>query len=539
MIAGARSAALRVAGLHAMHVPVVYYTYFTDLTGNVSICTSVPLVSATPRSWWRVAFRCSSLLCVWDYHYALFFPSFEAFKASQRPLQPAELNVMAGQGAAAIPPAARTAFTFVAGSTAAATPPKFAVVDTSPLVTSLVFLPWEVGAAGTPARVVRSSVVGAILMATRRPADADLPALCRRSILTAELLASEASKLVHCLDAANAFDAVYATVEKWEAAIPGILASMAAPSLQSLCLKDSMFYDGLTVTRNTASEVLFLSKVSVGDLVRTDAAASDGFFVYSSLSRAFFLLGWKEESTLVNDEDSEVRQVVERVKRLLARRMPDPDGTASDAAYGREACSLLADLKLPLAFAKAGVIPMHACEELAVTFDYWRGTPAQVQSIQLARFLGVPRQFPDVGILVRRFSDPSVAFTQTEMVAAHLLPASLSAVSLLARLSQLDTRLATASWRATITHITTTPIRLSAAPTSPPPSSPPTPTWQAAPQEQLSTRLHLGMLPAPPPWEPPTVQCAIPPLQMPCAGTPPSPPLPRPPIRRAWSVLRL
>ena len=31
-----------------MQVPVVYYTYFTDPTGNVSICTSVPLVSATP-----------------------------------------------------------------------------------------------------------------------------------------------------------------------------------------------------------------------------------------------------------------------------------------------------------------------------------------------------------------------------------------------------------------------------------------------------------------------------------------------------------
>ena len=31
-----------------MQVPAVYYAYFTDPTGNVSICTSVPLVSATP-----------------------------------------------------------------------------------------------------------------------------------------------------------------------------------------------------------------------------------------------------------------------------------------------------------------------------------------------------------------------------------------------------------------------------------------------------------------------------------------------------------
>ena len=71
----------------------------------------------------------------------------------------------------------------------------------------------------------------------------------------------------------------------------------------------------------------------------------------------------------------------------------------------------------------------------------------------MARFLGVPSQFPDVGTLVRRFSDPSQAFTHTEMVAATLLPAALSSTSLLARLSQLDARLSTASWRATIAHV--------------------------------------------------------------------------------------
>ena len=68
VIAGARSAALRVAGLHAMHVPVVYYTYFTDLTGNVSICTSVPLVSATPTMVASGPQSLVSFVCVGEVH---------------------------------------------------------------------------------------------------------------------------------------------------------------------------------------------------------------------------------------------------------------------------------------------------------------------------------------------------------------------------------------------------------------------------------------------------------------------------------------
>lgn len=353
----------------------------------------------------------------------------------------------------AAPPAARTAFTFVAGAVAAGTPPTFTVTDTSPLVTSLVFLPWEVGVAGTPARVVRSAVVGAIIMATRRPADPDLTALSRRSILASEMLASEVSTLAHHLDIAGAFAGAYETIEQWEAAIPGILASMAPASLPLLRLTAAMFYDGLVVTRNTPVDILFLSKVSVGDLVRVDSPAPDASYHASALSRAIILLGWKDEPAVVQDGDSEFRQSVERLKRVLARRMPDPDGNASDSAYGRELCSILGDPRLPLAFARAGTTPLHASEELSLTFDYWRGTTAQVQSIQLSRFLGVPRQFPDVGSLVRRFSDPAQAFTQTEMVAATLLPAALSSASLLARLSQLDTRLASASWRASIAHV--------------------------------------------------------------------------------------
>ena len=136
------------------------------------------------------------------------------------------------------PPApARTLFTYVAGATAANRAPSFDCVDDSPLVTSLTFLPWVLGAAGTPARIPRSSLVGTILKATRRPSDADLIALRGRPLFTVELLSASASAIAHILDCAGAFDSVYRVVEEWEAAIPGFLASMTAAAIATLRLR--------------------------------------------------------------------------------------------------------------------------------------------------------------------------------------------------------------------------------------------------------------------------------------------------------------
>jgi hypothetical protein len=349
------------------------------------------------------------------------------------------------------PPASRTTLTFVAGATGAGRAASFDVDDASPMITSLVFLPWEIGAAGTPARVVRSALVGAIIMATRRPAQADLQRLCQRSILVSEVLASEISTVCHHLDVALAFDKVYKALEDWEEALPGILAEMPQPTLTLLRLTDAFFYDGVGVGRHTPSDILYLDKCSIGQLLRADI--SDDNYIASSLARAFILLGWKDIAEVRDDDSTDFRQSAERIQRLLARRMADTSSTASDTSYGREFCAVLSDLRLPLAFSKAAVTPTHAIEELTVTYSYWRGTVADARAIESSRFLGVPRQFPEVGRIVERFTFPGAAWTQIEMVAAALLPAAMSSVSMLARLSQLNTLLGGASWRATITHL--------------------------------------------------------------------------------------
>ena len=73
--------------------------------------------------------------------------------------------------APAPPAAARTAFQFVGGNGATLLEANWSVAHDSPLVESLVFLPWTVHAAPNRAVVGRSAVVAAILMATRPPAE--------------------------------------------------------------------------------------------------------------------------------------------------------------------------------------------------------------------------------------------------------------------------------------------------------------------------------------------------------------------------------
>ena len=113
----------------------------------------------------------------------------------------------------AAPAAARTQFTFVAGATATGRVPSFDCDDDSPMITSLTFLPWVIGPPGTQARVSRSSMVGTLIKATRRPTDGDLAALRARSILANEMLAASASTIAHALDGVQAFDNIYPVVD--------------------------------------------------------------------------------------------------------------------------------------------------------------------------------------------------------------------------------------------------------------------------------------------------------------------------------------
>ena len=230
----------------------------------------------------------------------------------------------------AAPAAARTQFTFVAGAPAAGRAPSFDCDDDSPLVTSLVFLPWVIGAAGTPARVSRSSMVGALIKATRRPMDGDLDALRARSILANEMLSTAASTIAHALDRAGAFENVHRTVGDWDSAIPGFLATMSAAAIATVRLTDGMFFTAAAVNRHSPDVIKWLDRVSIGSLIADDAFSSNADSnIARILPLATILLGWKDSADIRDDDESDFRVINERLLRLLAQRMPDPTGNAS------------------------------------------------------------------------------------------------------------------------------------------------------------------------------------------------------------------
>ena len=126
------------------------------------------------------------------------------------------------------PPAlARTNLQFVEGTGATLTEARWTAAHDSPLVDSLVFLPWDTPAPPARTAVKRSSMVGAILMAIRAPMEAQRAALQDMPFLTHEFLSGEASTVFHEFDKVGAFDVRYATTDAWVAAMPGLWAKLA------------------------------------------------------------------------------------------------------------------------------------------------------------------------------------------------------------------------------------------------------------------------------------------------------------------------
>ena len=80
------------------------------------------------------------------------------------------------------PALARTTIQVVGGVPAASIEARFTVDRDSPLIVAWPFLDWEVPAAPARASVTRSTMVGAILMATRRPSEDEMPALAALTV---------------------------------------------------------------------------------------------------------------------------------------------------------------------------------------------------------------------------------------------------------------------------------------------------------------------------------------------------------------------
>ena len=72
---------------------------------------------------------------------------------------------------------------------------------------------------------------GAIVLASRRPAEDQLVSLDDAPFISTELDHDVASTWLHELDAVGAFDAVYHTLGEWKAAIPALVAKISNPAL--------------------------------------------------------------------------------------------------------------------------------------------------------------------------------------------------------------------------------------------------------------------------------------------------------------------
>jgi hypothetical protein len=294
----------------------------------------------------------------------------------------------------------------VAGNHAGGQETCFDVPEDSPLITSLVFLPWQIRAAGTPTRIARSSAVGSLLLGTRRSTDAELLALRARPFISSELRAGALSNIAHAIDVAKGFDVVYLSFEAWESALPDLLSKV--PVAAPLRLEDAFFYNTTPLGQGGSDEVRFLEKVSIGSLLSASDGLSNSSYGAGALARATLLFGWKDTNAVRGDEDSDVRVVSDRIQRLCRRRMHDPSGDPTDGALARELCMLMSDPQLPLAFSNMRVSPLQACGELETAYNYWNADSAACRAIEAARFLGVPKEFTHLRPIISLFTIPTM-----------------------------------------------------------------------------------------------------------------------------------
>jgi hypothetical protein len=136
--------------------------------------------------------------------------------------------------AAASPAPARTLLAELVGTATPDVEARWTVPAASPLVTSLLFISWDIPAAPARPGAARSHLAAALLVGTRPPASAALNVFKTQEFLTHEGAHDKASALFHQLDVVGAFNVVYQKWEQWVAAIPGLWAKLADPALVRL-----------------------------------------------------------------------------------------------------------------------------------------------------------------------------------------------------------------------------------------------------------------------------------------------------------------
>jgi hypothetical protein len=351
---------------------------------------------------------------------------------------------------AAAPAPARTLLAEVAGTAAPDVEARWSLTSDSPVVTSIVFVNWDVPAAPARPSATRSHILAALLVATRRPATAALNAFKAQPFLTHEGDHVQASELLYQLDVVAAFSVVYPTWEAWVAATPGLWAKLADPALVRLPANFFVEREGYAARAAAPPpEVTFLLSTSIGALSEADALRSPDPANFT-LARAFLLAGSKDTRAVRDDEASAFRITTERVRAIVESRLNTR--APSNPGLARKFVDTLGELHLLEAFSSTAVTAMHAIAELEAAFKYETGTDAEKDGVLRPRILRVGSHYKHLTAIIARFSDPSLAWHELNRLVINFLPTAIAGADILIKLSQLNAFLNTAAWRALITQ---------------------------------------------------------------------------------------
>ena len=345
------------------------------------------------------------------------------------------------------PPPARTLMTLEQGDPGARVEDRWEVGESSPLVTAWPFLGWVI--ANARASAVRSSVAGTILLATRRPTEEHAVLLEEMPILTTEVDVVSASAWAHDLDIAGVFDGVFQTFAIWKDSAAIMSARVLDPA--KLRLRDDDFADADPFDpRTDPTSLSFLNRTSIGALLRADDALSAEQYRPLALSRAFLLLGSKDNQIERNDEGATVRIAAERITSVLSRMLDSRHPT--HASLADRFPQALTELNLPFMFRPHAFSSMGTLREITLAHKYMTGSAPERNTIEQDLVLNVGQSLKALGPVLDRFSDPTLAFVQLERMTSQLLPPTLAASSCLVRFSELNTMFSRAAWSATISH---------------------------------------------------------------------------------------
>ena len=252
-------------------------------------------------------------------------------------------------------PNPRTRFTLVNGNPDARVEDRFELPTDSPLVTSWAFMDWR-HEAGPPAvsSAPRSRVVGALLHAARRPTLLEQSALEEYPFLSSELEVDEASSWATALDSTDAFKSVYKRFGEWISKANSFSPTAANPD--DLLLREDSF--DLIETWTPAKgppELAYLARTSIADLIYADDDLSDEAFMPRCLSRAFLLMGSKDNQTERDDESSTVRLASEQIVGILKKELRNDAPSA--AGLAQKFVNMLHDVQLPPTFSMQAILP--------------------------------------------------------------------------------------------------------------------------------------------------------------------------------------